>query len=1039
MKNKKILLCFLFLMGMILLGTRDVFALDLQNPKNYAYGEESYDVIAPNKVAIDMSIGDTFDIKITNAGVGKLQNYTIGDFLYEVEKPDVVSVGLDGKLTAKKAGTSYVTISTKDRKYSTVITVYVDIENYVKSLFSNLKVEYYQYNNDNLTNDILRTITNKLREEHIEDFYYRNAELTEENKFNGDLTITTEETHPILLENLTPTFYGFTFESSYANLTIGGTSQLVIRDGDTSQISGYFSADEEVATISENGEITAVAIGYTEVGVIDKEGNYYSIDVSVSETPEELNAKIQTALDKIPAQMEVNYTGVLTKERKIYYSKINLDNIVGEYSDYFNLDFNDNYTKCTASTWYENTDVEKTFTIKYVYKPVNDYDAVIKEISKVATGKINIPWDDSLLLSYISESYYSEPYSLYFNELLEDSITAYDYVGYLPGSLSEYRTVYAFMKNGIFYDARDIDFVLDSNILIPNDTEDTLNARMDAAKVVVAGLLEVDANDIKVSIGLVDQGKVKYIFEGPDDFYYYAYIEKAENLKGFHKIGNKTYYLDENGSIVTGLQTIDGEKYYFGEKGLMLSGVQTIEEEKYFFGINSGKMMKNLINYNGATYYGDPETGALAKGVVEVDGDKYFFGINGRKMMKGIINHEDKTYYADSKTGVLASGMTEIKGNWYYFDEETNEAITGEKTVDGLNYYFDPESHIRAKGVTQVGDEKYFYGIGKGKMMYGIINYNGATYYADKETGVLAKDVTEIDGKKYFFGINGRKMMKGIINHEGKTYYADPTTGVLASGMTQIGNDWYYFDETTNEAITGERTVDELKYYFDPESHIRAKGVTQVGDEKYFYGIGKGKMMYGIINYNGATYYANPDTGALAKDVTEVDGKKYFFGINGRKMMKGLINHGDKTYYANPTTGVLASGMTQVGNDWYYFDEETNEAITGEKTVGELKYYFDATTKKRAKGVTTVNDEKYFYGIGKGKMMYGIINYNGATYYANPETGALAKGVTEIDGKKYFFGINGRALMKKNVTWEGVTYVCNPVTGVIEKEITEEG
>ena len=445
--------------------------------------------------------------------------------------------------------------------------------------------------------------------------------------------------------------------------------------------------------------------------------------------------------------------------------------------------------------------------------------------------------------------------------------------------------------------------------------------------------------------------------------------------------------------------------------------------------------MYGFINYNGDTYYTDPETGELATGITIINEKPYFFGISKFKLQKGLIGYNGDYYYSNSEC-ILQTGMLEVNGNYYYFDKDNDyKALSGWQTIDGLRYYFDPVTKIRYQGIHQVEGKNYFFGVTKGKVMYGFIGYEGDTYYTDPETGELASGVTVIDNIPYFFGISKFKLQKGFIGYNGDYYYSN-SEGILQTGMLEVNGNYYYFDKDNDyKALSGWQTIDELKYYFDPVTKIRYQGIHNVEGKNYFFGVTKGKVMYGFIGYEGDTYYTDPSTGELASGVTIIDGVPYFFGISKFKLQKGFIGYNGDYYYSN-SEGILQTGMIEVNGNYYYFDKNSNyKALSGLQEIDDATYYFDPITKIRAKGVTLIDDKYYFFGIKYGKKMYGWINDDGVYYYADPTTGELFSGLVDIDNATYYFSETTKKMKTGKVTLEedGKTYYFNPNNGILVK------
>ena len=68
----------------------------------------------------------------------------------------------------------------------------------------------------------------------------------------------------------------------------------------------------------------------------------------------------------------------------------------------------------------------------------------------------------------------------------------------------------------------------------------------------------------------------------------------------------KTYYIDENGEMVTGWKDIDNFRYFFDENGEMSIGWKETKEGTYYFQ-EDGKMSVGWQKIGEDTYYFDKE------------------------------------------------------------------------------------------------------------------------------------------------------------------------------------------------------------------------------------------------------------------------------------------------------------------------------------------------------------------------------------------------------------------------------------------------
>lgn len=106
---------------------------------------------------------------------------------------------------------------------------------------------------------------------------------------------------------------------------------------------------------------------------------------------------------------------------------------------------------------------------------------------------------------------------------------------------------------------------------------------------------------------------------------------------------NKIYYVEDNGSCVTGWQTIDGNKYYFKNDGTAVTKNTTINGVRYKFtadGICTGKF-SGISTINGSKYY--YKNGIMQTGWVTRKGKTYYFGSDG-KMRTGIYQTDNVEY-----------------------------------------------------------------------------------------------------------------------------------------------------------------------------------------------------------------------------------------------------------------------------------------------------------------------------------------------------------------------------------------------------------
>ncbi|MGN0144884.1 MAG: glucosaminidase domain-containing protein, partial [Clostridium sp.] len=130
----------------------------------------------------------------------------------------------------------------------------------------------------------------------------------------------------------------------------------------------------------------------------------------------------------------------------------------------------------------------------------------------------------------------------------------------------------------------------------------------------------------------------------------WIYVENSGKLKlGWFKDDNESwYYLQGDGSMVTGIKNIDGKVYSFYDNGIMQTGWKQVHESWYYF-LDSGEMA------TGWTYVGDDcyylyDNGAMAKGWINI-GDSWYLLNSSGAMQTGWVTSGDDMYYLDKSTG----------------------------------------------------------------------------------------------------------------------------------------------------------------------------------------------------------------------------------------------------------------------------------------------------------------------------------------------------------------------------------------------------
>ena len=153
------------------------------------------------------------------------------------------------------------------------------------------------------------------------------------------------------------------------------------------------------------------------------------------------------------------------------------------------------------------------------------------------------------------------------------------------------------------------------------------------------------------------------------------------------------YYDPVSGEKATGWRNIDGKWYYFLHHAL--KGFQKIGDKSYYFDLVNSDMKTGWISKQGQRglewYYYDPESGAQVSGWQTIDGKTYCFDEFGKAFAGQVTFQDGKTYYFDPANCDLKTGWLELNGRKYYADPNDGGAFASNKTliIDGVSYTFD--------------------------------------------------------------------------------------------------------------------------------------------------------------------------------------------------------------------------------------------------------------------------------------------------------------------------------------------------------------
>ena len=235
--------------------------------------------------------------------------------------------------------------------------------------------------------------------------------------------------------------------------------------------------------------------------------------------------------------------------------------------------------------------------------------------------------------------------------------------------------------------------------------------------------------------------------------------------EGWQQVGDKWYYVDSDGNLVTnGKHEIGGKTYYFYYDGVMYAN--TLLD----YGVDPDGLGHVWINKDGV--------------VSKENGWKY---VDGR----GWCYLED----GKAKTGWLKSGK-----NWYYLTPYMSTGYVRIWDDNGYEYewnYFNQDgvwSETKLKdgwsSVTENGHTKWYYTKNGAPLTEQWYNGNYFNWDGSMATGTVYTESEPI----YLYDENGYLLKNGWHKFDGDWYYTD-AKGKVYTGERSIGGKTYWFNE----------------------------------------------------------------------------------------------------------------------------------------------------------------------------------------------------------------------------------------------------
>lgn len=208
-----------------------------------------------------------------------------------------------------------------------------------------------------------------------------------------------------------------------------------------------------------------------------------------------------------------------------------------------------------------------------------------------------------------------------------------------------------------------------------------------------------DSADMLIYASMVGAGEEVM----PMGFGLYFADEDGVLQKGWIHDGDKTYYGQENYTLLYGWHEIDGQRYYFTQDGILVNtGVTTISGKTYYFDQTAVFLTDTWVDLaDGMHYFG--EDGAMLTGLQQIGDTTYDLGTDGA-MQTGWITADGGMRLAE-ENGAVVFGWYEEDSTSFYFDPDTGLMATGWYDIDGKTYYFGEDgvqatSDVEIDGVT---------------------------------------------------------------------------------------------------------------------------------------------------------------------------------------------------------------------------------------------------------------------------------------------------------------------------------------------------
>ena len=390
--------------------------------------------------------------------------------------------------------------------------------------------------------------------------------------------------------------------------------------------------------------------------------------------------------------------------------------------------------------------------------------------------------------------------------------------------------------------------------------------------------------------------------------YYFNSTTGKMKVNCWYTTNGKTYFLDANGVVQTGIFSDGINLYYANEKGVKQSNCWVTVGNKKYYCTEDGSLKIGWMTLDKKKYYFN-ENGVMKRGsTFVVNGNRYYAKSDGT-IFKGWKTFTNGTRFFNYKYQMVVGWYT-VSNKQYYFDEN-GYRVTGWLTLDGKKYHFASDG-IMDTGFKKIGSKKYYFS-STGVMFKNGWKTIGNYKYYFLNSGAMAVN-REIDGK--WVGPDGKYMpnyVKGILvvnkKHGLSSSYApgeDPTAGAQARKLIRDMQSQGY---AVSSSYSGYRSYATQRGLYN--NYVASYGQAQADtfSARPGYSEHQTGLAFDLIGSGGGLLTTPRETNWVAKNA-----HKYGFIVRyqpGKEAITGYVAEPwHIRYVGSEATAIYQSGLT---------------------------------------------------------------------------------------------------------------------------------